>query len=289
MQYKTVAIPEILREHVEFITIGDHDGASNLATDVYLNALPGIVFQHHNGLSPVESITTASGSRTNTPTLFVYGQMTEPNVVRYKQQPFTATTIFLKPHALQSLLGVNAALLTNDMVDLGEFSVGDLNMRLLEAPNEQARLALLIDFLVSKLNRVTARDRLIEESLRIIHSDVSRVTVKQLFECLNLSERQFEKRFIQAVGLTPQFYIRIKRFNEVVRLMQTRQFETLTALAHHLNYYDQSHFVRDIKSLSGMTPKNLYECYTREPLSTTASLYFQEVDAVDERDGFLQF
>jgi AraC-like DNA-binding protein len=118
---------------------------------------------------------------------------------------------------------------------------------------------------------------------------VSCVTVKYLFECLNLSERQFEKRFSQTVGLTPQFYIRVKRYNEAVRLMHTRQFENLTDLAHHLNYYDQSHFVRDIKALSGMTPKSLFNCYAKEPLSTAASLYYQNVDAFDERDGFLQF
>lgn len=289
MKYKLVEIPKILQEHVELITVGEHNGKANLATDVYLNALPGIVFQHHNGRSPIDNITTASSYRADTPTLFVYGQMTEPNIVNYKKEPFTATTIFLKPHALQTLLGINASALTDDLVELREFSAGDLNMQLLEAKNEQMRLSLLTDFLASKLKQAITCDRLIEESLRIIHQNVSCVTVKYLCECLNLSERQFQKRFSQTVGVPPQFYIRVKRYNEVVRLMQTGQFETLTDLAHHLNYYDQSHFVRDIKALSGMTPKSLFNCYAEEPLSTTASLYFQKVNAFYERDGFLQF
>jgi AraC-like DNA-binding protein len=258
MKYKFVAIPEILQEHVEAIIIGKHNGETNLAINGYLNALPGIVFQHNNGRSPIDNITTSSSYRADTPTLFVYGQMTEPNVVSYKKVPFTTTQIFLKPHALQTLLGVNAAALTNDLVELREFSAGDLNMQLLDARNEQVRLTLLTNFLASKLKQATPCDRLIKESLRIIHNNVSGVTVKYLFECLNLSERQFEKRFSQTVGLTPQFYIRVKRFNEAVRLMQTGQFETLTDLAHHLNFYDQSHFVRDIKALSGVTPKSLF-------------------------------
>jgi AraC-like DNA-binding protein len=265
MKYEFVAIPEILQEHVEAIVIGRHNGETNLANNVYLNALPGIVFQHYNGRSPIDNITTSSGYRADTPTLFVYGQMTEPNVVSYKKVPFTTTQIFLKPHALQTLLGVNASALTNDLVELREFSSGDLNMQLLEANNEQVRLTLLTNFLASKLKQATTCDRLIEESLRIIHTNVSCVTVKYLFECLNLSERQFEKRFSQTVGLTPQFYIRVKRFNEAIRLMQTRQFEKLTDLAHHLNFYDQSHFVRDIKALSGVTPKSLFRCYAQKP------------------------
>lgn len=267
MKYKLVAIPEILQQHVELIAVAEHNGETNLTTNVYLNALPGIVFQHNNGRSPIHNITTSSSYRADTPTLFVYGQMTEPNVVSYKKVPFTTTQVFLKPHALRTLLGVNAAALTNDLVELREFSAGDLDMQLLEAKNEQVRLTLLTNFLASKLKQATLYDRLIEESLRIIHNNVSGVTVRYLFECLNLSERQFEKRFSQTVGLTPQFYMRVKRFNEVIRLMKTGQFETLTGLAHHLNFYDQSHFIRDIKALSGVTPTSLFRCYANKNLS----------------------
>lgn len=59
MKYKFVAIPEVLREYVEAIIVGEHDGETNLTTKGYLNALPGIVFQHHNGRSPIDSITTS--------------------------------------------------------------------------------------------------------------------------------------------------------------------------------------------------------------------------------------
>ncbi len=271
MKYKFAAIPEILEEHVEAIVTGSHDGETKLVTNGYLNALPGIVFQHNNGHSPIDHITTSSSYRADIPTLFVYGQTTERNVVSYKKIPFTTTTIFLKPPALQTLLGINASALTDNLVDLCEFSAGDLNMQLFEARNEQARLTLLTNFLASKLKQATTRDRLIEESLRIIQDNVGRVSVKYLLECLNISERQFEKRFSQTVGLSPQFYMRVKRFNEAIRLMQTRQFERLTDLAHHLNFYDQSHFVREIKALSGVTPKSLFRCYAKKS--------FRELDA----------
>ena len=259
MKYKFVAIPEILQEHVEAIIVANHNGETDMTVNVCLNALPGIVFQHHNGRSPIDTMTTSSGYRVDTPTLFVYGQMTERSIMRYKKEPFTTTTIFLKPHALQTLLGVNASALTDNLVDLCEFSAGDLNMQLLEAKNEQVRLTLLTHFLASKLRQATTSDRLIEESLRIIHNNVGRATVKYLLECLNISERQFEKRFSQTVGLSPQFYIRVKRFTEAIRLMKTGHYERLTDVAHALNFYDQSHFVKDIKAFSGITPRSLFQ------------------------------
>jgi AraC-like DNA-binding protein len=282
MRYKFVAIPEILQEHVEAIVIGKHDGETDLAVNVCLNALPGIVFEHNNGHSPVENMTTSSGCRSDKPTLFVYGQMTEYSLMSYKKEPFTTTQIFLKPHALQSLLDVNALVLTNQWVELCEFSSGDLNMQLLEARNEQVRLTLLTNFLTSKLKHVTTQDRLIEESLRIIHDNVGRVTVRLLLECLMISERQFEKRFNQTVGLSPQFYIRVKRFAEAMRLMQTGHYERLTNVAHALNFHDQSHFIKDSRAFSGVTPKRLFQALNEIQVDRKAYSF-------SELDGFLQF
>jgi AraC-like DNA-binding protein len=97
----------------------------------------------------------------------------------------------------------------------------------------------------------------VEESLRYIHSNISNITVKDLLGQLYISERQFEKKFVQAVGVSPQFYIRVKRFNEAMRLIDSGQFERLSDVAQALNYFDQSHFIRDIKVFSGITPKSI--------------------------------
>jgi AraC-like DNA-binding protein len=109
----------------------------------------------------------------------------------------------------------------------------------------------------SMLKQAKTRDRLVEESLRLIHQHIGSITIKYLLEHLHLSERQFERRFTQTVGISPQLYLRVKRFNEAARLMKTGQFETLIDVAYALNFYDQSHFMRDIKAFSGITPKSL--------------------------------
>jgi AraC-like DNA-binding protein len=257
MRFKLLPAPEHLKDDIECIRIAEHTGEDSLAIKVCLNGLPGIVFQHHNGNSPIENIVTRSGFVDDAPTLYVYGQMTEPSVMNHKQGPFTTIQIVLKPHALSTLLGINASVLTNELVGLTEFSAGDLNRRLLDATSEERRVTLLTDFLGRQLAREKTRDCLVEESLRLIHTHLGCITVKDLLDTLNISERQFERRFCQTVGVAPQFYIRIKRFNEAIRLMQTGQFENLTHVAYALNFYDQSHFIRDIKAFSGITPKHL--------------------------------
>lgn len=262
MKFNVIPIPDSLKAHVECIRTTHYDGQEDLAINVCVNGLPGIVFQHHNGYSPVERIATPSGHATDIPTLYVYGQMTQPGVMHHKHEPFTTTQIVLKPHALHTLLGLNASALTDSVVALVEFSSCDLEIQLLEAHDEGERIALLIGFLQTRFEaakRTHVQDRLVEESLYLIHQHSGSVSVKNLLDRLGISERQFEKRFRQTVGLSPQFYIRVKRFNAALRLMQKHQSGTLTDLAHSLNFYDQSHFIRDVKAFSGVTPKSLVQ------------------------------
>jgi len=259
IKFKIIPAPEELKEEVECFRLAEYSGEGGLAINVSLNGMPGIVFQHHKGRSPIKSIVTRSGRITfngDAPTLFVYGQNTEPGLMNH-HGPFTTMQVILKPYALKTLLGVDAAGLTHRLVGLREFSSEDLNSQLLEANNGQKRIALLTNFLIAQKNRFKTGDGIVKEGLSLIHKSIHSVSVKYLLEQLGLSERQFEKRFTQAVGISPQFYIRVKRFNEAIRLMKTGQFERLTDVAHALNYYDQSHFIRDIKEFSGITPKSI--------------------------------
>ncbi len=257
IKFSTLPAPEILRDYVECFAIAQNPGGEALAIKQCPNGLPGIVFQHNQGRSAIASVVTPSGLNSSAPTLFLYGQATQPTFINQKKGPSTMTQVILKPHALKTLLGINASALTNGLVELHEFSTGDLNVQLIEANNEQERITILTNFLLAKLKHETTRDRLVEESLRVIHKNIGSITVQYLLEYLHISERQFERRFSQTVGIAPQLYIRMKRFNEAIQLITTGQFQRLTEVAHTLNYYDQSHFIRDIRAFSGITPKSL--------------------------------
>ncbi|MBZ0277142.1 MAG: helix-turn-helix domain-containing protein [Anaerolineae bacterium] len=259
MQFTIMPIPKHLQADVACIRLTEYSGADSLSLNVCLNGLPGIVFQHRSGESPVDHIASSAGVVTGVPTLYAYGQMTRLGVMNHKKGPFTTIQVVLKPHALTTLLGINAQTMTNTLVGLTEFSAGYLHEQMLEAHSTPECVTLLTDFLSHRLMSAPTRDCLVEESLRLIQQNAGSITVRHLLDCLHISERQFERRFSQVVGLSPQFYIRVKRFNAAIGLMQTRRIDTLTDVAHRLNFYDQSHFIRDIKAFSGMTPKNLLQ------------------------------
>ncbi len=257
IKFTILPAPEILKNDIECFRIAEHTGEEELAIKVSPYAVPGIVFQQNNGRSALEKIITHAGRTVCPPPLFLYGSGTEASVMHYKKGPSTIIQVIFKPHALRTLLGINASTLANGSADLHEFSAQDLSAQLLEARSEQERMTLLTSFLVTGFKQAKTRDLLVEESLHVIHNNIRSIHIKHLLECFNISERQFERRFTQTVGLSPHAYIRVKRFNEAIRLIKTRQFARLTDVAAALNFYDQSHLIRDIKEFSGITPRSL--------------------------------
>lgn len=255
IQFSAIPSPEILKRDVECFRVIKYRGDEGSSIKVSPNGMPGIVFQHINGQPAIENISLPSRI-VSTPTLFLYGLGTDPSVMNYKKGSYTTIQVIFKPHALNTLLGINALAL-DGFAELNEFSTEDLNLRLIEAQSDQEQVGLLTRFLVAKFEQARTRDALIENGLYLIHKNVHFVTVRHLLEELNISERQFERRFSQSVGLSPQSYIRIKRFNEAIRLMKLGKYGRLTDLAYALNFHDQSHFIRDVKRFSGMTPKDI--------------------------------
>jgi AraC-like DNA-binding protein len=249
---------EVLKRDVEYFRIAEYVGEEGVTIKVCPNGFPGIVFQHSNGQPAIRSIVTSSGRIVNMPpTLFLYGQVTELSVMNYKNEPYTTVQAVLKPHALKTLFGLNASALTNGSIGYQEFDAEDLNIQLIKAQSNEEYINLFTNFLLGKLKLFKPRDTIVEESMSYIHSNISNITVKNLLGQLYLSERQFEKRFVKAVGVSPRFYIRVKRFNEAMKLIDSGKFDRLSDVAQVLNYFDQSHFIRDIKVFSGITPKSI--------------------------------
>jgi methylphosphotriester-DNA--protein-cysteine methyltransferase len=147
--------------------------------------------------------------------------------------------------------------LTNGSMGPQQFGAETLTTQLLHANTDGQRLDLLTGFLWRKLEQASGNDPLIEESLNFIHQNLTIVTIKSLVKHFYISKRQFEKRFVREVGIPPQYYIRVRRFNEAMKLIDTGKYETLADVAYALGFYDQSHFIRDIKEFSGVTPTSI--------------------------------
>ena len=256
IQFEILPAPDSLKNDIECFRVATYPAFNEIAVRVCPNGFPGIVFQHHKDKSVIKNIVTEDGRTFQVPTLFAYGQVTVVSTM-YFTAPFSTIQVIFKPHAQKTLLGIDASTLTNNSIGSQSFGAEELESKLIAADRGEELVVLLSDFLAAKRAQANARDLLVEEGLVFIGQHITTVSVDSLREYLHLSERQLEKRFNQTVGISPQLFIRIKRVNEAFRLMDSGRYERLVDVAFELNFYDQSHFIRDIRAFSGVTPKTI--------------------------------
>jgi AraC-like DNA-binding protein len=69
-----------------------------------------------------------------------------------------------------------------------------------------------------------------------------------------LSTRQFERRFLAQVGVSPKLYARIIRFNAAVDDKLRSPSSAWSRVANDRDYYDQMHLVHDCRAFTGESP-----------------------------------
>jgi AraC-like DNA-binding protein len=70
---------------------------------------------------------------------------------------------------------------------------------------------------------------------------------------VGIAERRLRRRFVQAIGYGPATYLRVSRFQRAVSLAP--RAAGLAALAAAAGYADQAHLSRDVRALTGLTPR----------------------------------
>jgi AraC-like DNA-binding protein len=258
ISFSVMQPPQAVSRDIECLRIATHTGHQPLDVKVCPSGYPGIVFQlAADRTSAIESIAIRSAKTTAIPFLFLHGQGSEPSIMRFHGKPYTTIQIVFKPHALYSLFGWDASLHNQGFLEPHQFGAEGLEEELRQAGSTDERVELLGRFLTARKEQTHARDELIESTLDYIRDHIETISVKELVASFHLSERQFQKRFARVVGMPPNLFIRVRRINEALKRMHSGAYERLSDVAYSLNYYDQSHFIRDMKLFSWVSPKHI--------------------------------
>lgn len=85
--------------------------------------------------------------------------------------------------------------------------------------------------------------------------------VSDLADIACLSQKQFGRIFNGLVGMMPKEYTRIVRFQKSMRMLQ-KHCQNYAEIAYGCGYSDQSHFIRDFRQYSGVTPSQITNPYS---------------------------
>lgn len=248
MSRGNLIIPERLKPFIR--SVGYIGGGAD-SVQYYADGTPGIVFQQRTtGFFACEQ-------RTRIPDSYVFGQTIKPIALKVPKDCILIG-VALYPHVLQSIFGFNANEITDSFVDLQKLphrSRIDAIGQLWGTNDRDQQLQLIFRYLETLIEKsTTAPDKGIQYAVNRIWQGKERGVFKNLHRELNVSERTFERKFEQQVGLSPRLLANIAQFQASLRQLKTGKYQRLSDIAYENGYSDQSHFIRAFKRFTGVSP-----------------------------------
>jgi AraC-like DNA-binding protein len=190
----------------------------------------------------------------------IFGQTETFSRVTLNNEYFGIFGVHLYPHAFSQLFRLPANELSNHYATLNAVLGKDgemLEEKVMLASNNTQRAKLVSDFLEARLKNVKTEHTSISSAITTIVNSYHASSVQALADTNFLSLRQFERRFKELSGFSPKSFLRIMRFNSVLK--KDLQHKSLTEMGIECGYYDQSHFIHDFKKFSGISPKEYFK------------------------------
>ncbi len=155
---------------------------------------------------------------------------------------------FIYPGRLNDFINQNIPL-----VDLWPIEGKKLIDNLKKYKDYTQRIGVLASFIQSI---VTPRNySVIDRSVQSILTSQGMIKIVNLENQSHLSSAQFRKRFREEVGLPPKQFCKVIKINAILSALKSNQtHKPLTELVYDFDYFDQSHFIKDFKSVVGQTP-----------------------------------
>lgn len=98
------------------------------------------------------------------------------------------------------------------------------------------------------------RSYLINDIINYMGKRAGMIRVSQICNIFNIGPRSLQRHFKDEIGISPMELLQIFRINKAIRLLNSKKDFDLTEISYLSGYYDQSHFIKDIKNITGITP-----------------------------------
>jgi AraC-like DNA-binding protein len=208
-------------------------------------------FQKRNELPYIEPRTVVCGQQTGYYDLALAGKT---GMIFVIFRPFGAAMFFRMPTI--EIKNDNVALeniISNEALEIED--------RLLTAKSNRKRIKMVEEFLLKSLVHNCRDDKQISSAFAAVNTFGGKITVRELAEIACLSQRQFDRKFSEFVGLNPKQYLRIVRFQTALQMKKYNYNKNYTSLAFDCGYYDQAHFIHDFRTITDLSPKEFFKTH----------------------------
>jgi AraC-like DNA-binding protein len=162
-----------------------------------------------------------------------------------------------KPGSFHPFCNGSTSFLLNEVAEAAEiFGTIDTNTcygRLIAATGDDNKIQIIEAFLKRILHTKAIQDIEFPKMLNLIKTNYRETSLLEFCNDHKLYYKKLERQFLQYAGYTPKEFLNVRRFYRAVEMIY-KTSNNLTDICHQLGYYDQSHFIKNFKSYTSLSP-----------------------------------
>lgn len=175
-----------------------------------------------------------------------------PLLINY-QGAVNEVTVYFKPLGLNAFVSDINYHQNNNFSNFNYFSDFEVVMKsILEMQDRTEQIKLLEQYWISKMTFII--DPMLLKMLDELEKGKG---ISNMASELGISRQYMNRLFLKNFGKSPTDFRKIQRFRNAVQT--NAKSKNLTDLALGSLFYDQSHFIRNIKELTSFSPKTFFE------------------------------
>ncbi|MFC4212945.1 helix-turn-helix domain-containing protein [Pedobacter lithocola] len=202
---------------------------------------------------------TSKKKITNLKTVLMGQQLEVTN--RFVGSDFLVFQVVFKPGALYRLINIPSKELNNSYFDAETVfgnTIKEVNDRLNDAKDFNVMVVVVESFLKNLIDKTKSELQRIDKISNLILASTGNINVDWLARQSCLSTRQYERNFIERMGIPPKYFHRIVRFENAFRMKNKHPELDWFSIAINCGYYDYQHLVKDYKEFTRKSPANFH-------------------------------
>ena len=201
-----------------------------------------------------------NGAKIKNLKIVLFGQQSEVTN-RFVGKDFLVFQVVFSPGGLYRLTGIPSHQLKNCSIDaetIFEKGIKDVNDKLNDAANFNEMVVVVESFLLKQINRGVKEFHRLDRVSNLILKTDKVLNIEWLAKESCLSLRQYERKFIERMGVSPKYFSKIVRFENAFRMKNKDQNLDWLSIAMRCGYYDYQHLTKDYKAFTNQSPTDFH-------------------------------